>query len=148
MNSSLKDRLTEALDDEYKALAAYRKVIEKFGPIRPFVNIVEAEARHAAALLSLFERYGIPVPEDRWPERVTAPDTVEEACRSAVEAEYTIWRCTTACLPPPRNRMSAGFWKTFGPPPAIVICQLSNIVFKEIGKAAPPFAERDRCAGD
>ncbi|MBP1150095.1 DUF2202 domain-containing protein [Methylocaldum sp. RMAD-M] len=87
MNSSLKDRLTEALDDEYKALAAYRKVIEKFGPIRPFVNIVEAEARHAAALLSLFERYGIPVPEDRWPERVTAPDTVEEACRSAVEAE-------------------------------------------------------------
>jgi rubrerythrin len=87
MNSSLKDRLTEALDDEYKALAAYRKVIEKFGPIRPFVNIVEAEARHAAALLALFERYGIPVPEDRWPERVTAPDTVEEACRSAVEAE-------------------------------------------------------------
>ncbi|WP_434150845.1 ferritin-like domain-containing protein [Methylocaldum gracile subsp. desertum] len=87
MNSSLKDRLTEALDDEYKALAAYRKVIEKFGPIRPFVNIVEAEARHAAALLSLFERYGVPVPEDRWPERVTAPDTVEEACRSAVEAE-------------------------------------------------------------
>lgn len=87
MNSSLKDRLTEALDDEYKARAAYRKVIEKFGPIRPFVNIVEAEARHAAALLSLFERFGIPVPEDRWTDRVTAPNTVEEDCRGAVEAE-------------------------------------------------------------
>lgn len=87
MTSNLKDRLNEALDDEYKARATYRKVIENFGPIRPFVNIVEAEDRHAAALLSLFERYDIPVPEDLWPGRVRAPETVEQACRSAVEAE-------------------------------------------------------------
>jgi hypothetical protein len=45
--------LCEALDDEYKARATYRKVIEAFGPIRPFVNIVEAEDRHAKALLAL-----------------------------------------------------------------------------------------------
>lgn len=87
MNSNLKDRLTEALDDEYKARATYRKVIEKFGPIRPFINIVEAEERHVAALLTLFDRYGLPVPEDRWPASVTAPDTPAEACRCAVEAE-------------------------------------------------------------
>jgi rubrerythrin len=87
MTSNLKDRLTEALEDEYKARATYRKVIEKFGPVRPFANIVEAEERHIAALLSLFGRYGVPIPEDPWPGRVSVPDTLEEACRSAVEAE-------------------------------------------------------------
>ncbi|WP_202901145.1 ferritin family protein [Methylocaldum szegediense] len=39
---------------------AYRKIIEKFGPISPFINIVEAEERHVAALLSLFDRCGLP----------------------------------------------------------------------------------------
>jgi len=87
MTSNLKDRLTEALEDEYKARATYRKVIEKFGSVRPFVNIVEAEERHVAALLSLFGHYGIPAPEDHWPERVSVPDTVEQACCHAIEAE-------------------------------------------------------------
>jgi rubrerythrin len=87
MRSNLRDRLTEALQDEYKARATYRKVIEKFGPVRPFANIVEAEDRHVAALLALFEKHGEPVPEDRWPGRVAVPDTLAEACRNAVEAE-------------------------------------------------------------
>jgi hypothetical protein len=65
MNSNLGDRLTKALDDKYKARATYRKVIETRGPIRPFINMVEAEERHVAALLSLFGRYGLPVPADR-----------------------------------------------------------------------------------
>lgn len=42
--------LAEALDDEYKARATYAKVIERFGPVRPFVNIIKAEERHAQAL--------------------------------------------------------------------------------------------------
>jgi rubrerythrin len=87
MTSDLKDRLTEALEDEYKARATYQKVIEKFGLVRPFANIVEAEDRHVAALLSLFEQYRIPVPEDHWAARVTVPDTLAEACRKAIEAE-------------------------------------------------------------
>ena len=32
------DALTEALEDEYRARATYRKVIECFGPMQPFVN--------------------------------------------------------------------------------------------------------------
>lgn len=87
MASNLKDRLTEALEDEYKARATYRKVIERFGPVRPFVNIVESEERHAGALQALFGRYGLPVPEDHWPERVAVPETLGEACRNAAAAE-------------------------------------------------------------
>jgi len=79
--------LREALDDEFCARATYRKVIEAFGPVRPFVNIVEAEDRHAEALLALFAKFGIEPPEDTWPDRVTAPTTLADACRAAVEAE-------------------------------------------------------------
>ena len=81
------EALSEALDDEYKSLATYRKVIECFGPVRPFVNIVEAEDRHVAALLAQFRRLGATPPEDTWARRVKAPDSVEQACAEAVQAE-------------------------------------------------------------
>ena len=42
----------DALEDEYKARATYRKVIERFGRVRPFVNIIQAEERHIEALLA------------------------------------------------------------------------------------------------
>ncbi len=79
--------LSEALEDEYRARATYRKVIEAFGPVRPFVNIVEAEERHAKALFALFQAFGVEPPQDTWAERVTTPPTLAEACRMGVEAE-------------------------------------------------------------
>ena len=79
--------LREALIDEYQAIASYQKVIDAFGPVRPFVNIIEAERTHVQALLPLFERYGVPVPEDTSTTAVQVPSSILEACRSAVEAE-------------------------------------------------------------
>ena len=48
--------LSETLDDEYKSQETYAQVIRDFGEVRPFINIVMAEARHAVALLNLFEK--------------------------------------------------------------------------------------------
>lgn len=79
--------MREALDDEYKARATYRKIIETFGPVRPFVNIVEAEDRHVRALLDLFAAFGIAPPADPWPARVVAPASLREACAAGVQAE-------------------------------------------------------------
>jgi rubrerythrin len=79
--------LHEALEDEYRARATYRQIIEKFGPVRPFVNIVEAEGRHAEALLAQFHRLGIAPQPDTWPGRVMTPATLAEACAAAVQAE-------------------------------------------------------------
>lgn len=81
------EALSEALEDEYKARATYRKVIDRFGPVRPFVNIVEAEDRHVAALSSQFRRFGAVPPPDAWEARVEAPDTLAQACADAVRAE-------------------------------------------------------------
>ncbi len=87
MLDNLQNALVEALQDEYKARATYRLVISKFGLIRPFVNIIESEERHIQALLSLFRRYEIPIPVDNWPEQVTAPASLSEACQIGVQSE-------------------------------------------------------------
>lgn len=87
MPHDLEAVLTEALDDEYKARATYARVILKFGDIRPFTNILQAENRHVHALLPLFAKYGIPVPEDTWAERVASPRSLLEASRAGVQAE-------------------------------------------------------------
>lgn len=85
--SSVAEVLREALIDEYQAIAVYQKVIDAFGAVRPFVNIIEAERTHVQALLPLFERYGVPVPEDASTPPAAVPSSILEACRKAVEAE-------------------------------------------------------------
>ena len=87
MSMSLEEALKEALDDEYKARATYRAVLAAFGDVRPFVNIVESEERHIGALRRLFERYGIEMPGDLWPSRISVPESLEAACATAVEGE-------------------------------------------------------------
>jgi hypothetical protein len=84
---SLAEILNEALMDEIKARDTYRKIIDTYGPMRPFANIVEAEQRHIEMLLPLFERYGIPVPEARDPARIPVPGSLLEACEAVIRAE-------------------------------------------------------------
>jgi len=87
MDSATLAAMTEALDDEYKARATYEAVIDRFGPVRPFTNIIRAEDRHAAALERLFQKYAQPIPADRWAGQVIAPATLQEAYAAGVEAE-------------------------------------------------------------
>jgi len=87
MSETLSNVLIEAINDEYKACATYRLVISKFGEIRPFINIVEAESRHIEALLPLFKKYGITIPDDTWVSRIQVPDSIIDACRDGVQAE-------------------------------------------------------------
>lgn len=79
--------LREALEDEYKAIATYDQVIADFGPVRPFVNIREAERRHAAALIRLFRHFGVRVPPNAWAGRVERYASLAEACRAGVDGE-------------------------------------------------------------
>ncbi len=76
-----------ALDDEYHARATYQAVIEVFGPVQPFANIIESEQRHIEALLRQFARLGATPPPDGWTGRSPAPASFEAACHAAVTAE-------------------------------------------------------------
>ena len=87
MSKLLEAILTEALNDEYKARATYRLILNKFGDIPPFSNIVESESRHIEALSVLFHKYEIPIPNDTWQAKVEAPASILAACETGVEAE-------------------------------------------------------------
>jgi len=87
LDNTERQALEDALDDEYKAHTTYDQVIHDLGPVRPFVNIVDAETRHVSALLSLFEKYGIAAPPNRWPGKVPRFSSVHEACAAAVQGE-------------------------------------------------------------
>lgn len=79
--------LCEALDDEYKARTTYEQVIADFGPVRPFINIVDAEARHIQSLLALFEAHGVPAPPNRWLGKVERFSSIPIACAASIEGE-------------------------------------------------------------
>ena len=87
MTNTVSNVLFEAIHDEYKARAMYRQVIRTFGEIRPFINIVDAESRHIEALLPLFDKYNVVVPEDDWDSRIQTPQSILEACQAGVKAE-------------------------------------------------------------
>ncbi|MCA8896443.1 MAG: hypothetical protein KDA48_14385, partial [Amphiplicatus sp.] len=88
---NVRSAIETALDDEYHAEAFYKAVIDKFGPVRPFVNIVEAERRHARRLENLLSIYGLPIPQNSYETGAKsvgeAPETLREACEAGVKAE-------------------------------------------------------------
>jgi hypothetical protein len=79
--------LQEALDDEYKAWATYDQVIQDFGPIRPFINIRDAESRHIDALCQLYHEHGLTPPDNNWIGKAPRYDSVKSACAAGVQAE-------------------------------------------------------------
>jgi hypothetical protein len=87
LDAKTQQALIDAIQDEYKARALYQKVMEKFGAIRPFSNIIKAEEQHIAELKPLFEKYELDIPQDEWYEKVPEFATVQEACEAGVKAE-------------------------------------------------------------
>lgn len=90
IDNQAEQALMRALADEYNAEAFYAAVIETFGPVRPFSNIIEAERMHASALVDLMRGYGIDVPpNDKLGAQAVEVEvaTLKEACLMGVEAE-------------------------------------------------------------
>jgi len=78
--------LQAAITDERKALATYTSFMEKFGRVRPFVNIARAEEHHISMIKALYDKYGLEIPEDTSVVKA-APDTIQEACQLGSGAE-------------------------------------------------------------
>jgi rubrerythrin len=80
--------LVAALDDEYRAEAIYASVIKKFGEARPFINIIEAERRHAAMVKAEMDRLGISYTKTNpWLDKEHAPASLLDACQQGIIAE-------------------------------------------------------------
>lgn len=87
LDESEAEALIMALEDEYKAWSVYDQVVTDLGTARPFTNIQRAEESHIAALVTLFDRYGLDVPVNTWADNVPHFDTLADACQAGVQAE-------------------------------------------------------------
>ncbi|WP_319497169.1 DUF2202 domain-containing protein [uncultured Cohaesibacter sp.] len=85
------EALATALQDEYHAEAFYDAVMEKFGAVRPFANIIRAEQMHQAILIDSMTQYGVDIPANTELKsagiRAAVPVTLAEACAMGVTAE-------------------------------------------------------------
>ena len=84
---TLADMLTYAIQDEYLAYAEYDQILSDFGNVRPFTNIIRAEATHIEALLPLFAAYGITAPADEGADRAVSVKALTDAFQAGVTAE-------------------------------------------------------------
>ncbi len=64
-NISLAEALSYALEDKYLKQANFDYSIEKYGSIRPFVQIKIEDQHQMSMLLPLFKKYNIMLPKDR-----------------------------------------------------------------------------------
>lgn len=83
----LHQALQMSVYDEFRAEATYQRILERFGPVAPFRNIVHAETRHIQALLPLFYRHQVPIPINDWYPQVHPADTLTENCELGVAGE-------------------------------------------------------------
>jgi hypothetical protein len=87
LSSETSAALVMAINDEYKARTTYQAVLDKFGSVTPYANIVQSEATHIAALERLFNAYELPIPPDTYAGNIQAPVTLKDAAQTGIEAE-------------------------------------------------------------
>ena len=85
--AELEEMLTVLINDEYKARAEYVALVEEFGSVNPFVQLINAETMHVEALSNLFEAYDLDIPSDNGEDFAVVPSSLEEAYEIGVEAE-------------------------------------------------------------
>lgn len=76
---TLQEMLTYAMEDEMAAQNEYNAILDTFGTIRPFSNIVKAEQTHIDILLPLLQEYGVEVPESVGEAQIAVPDSIADA---------------------------------------------------------------------
>jgi hypothetical protein len=86
-NLTLEQMLVYAVQDEYLARAEYELIMEHYGEMRPFSNIIRAEEQHIARLVEIFDRYDLDLPEDTAGEHVVLPADLKAAFQTGVQAE-------------------------------------------------------------
>jgi hypothetical protein len=79
--------LTYAIQDEYLSRAEYELIIEEYGSIRPFTNIMAAEERHIEWVTDLLAEYGYSLPKDTAHRYVMLPEDLESSFETGIQAE-------------------------------------------------------------
>jgi len=84
---TLEKMITYAIQDEFLARAEYEHIINKYGDVKPFANIIKAEESHIAMLKPLFGKYNFSVPVDNAKDHLITPTDIKESLKTGVQAE-------------------------------------------------------------
>lgn len=75
-------------EGEFAALASYQAVLDEYGEVEPYATIMEAEARHADALIRQLDRMGVDTPtENPYLGLIAAPTDLTTAAAAWAEGE-------------------------------------------------------------
>jgi hypothetical protein len=85
--SEVQMAIDKAINDEYVAYSTYDAVIKKLGSVRPFSMIINAEEQHISRLKSIYTKYGIKIPSNKFLGTIKSPTTIKDACQTGVMAE-------------------------------------------------------------
>ncbi|MBU4439519.1 MAG: hypothetical protein KJ779_08135 [Firmicutes bacterium] len=84
---TLEEMLTYAIQDEYAAQAEYSGIIDTYGAVKPYRNIVTAEAKHINALIPLFGDSNLAVPVNDAKAQVVVSDFLKQSYEIGINAE-------------------------------------------------------------
>ncbi len=84
---TLNKMLSYAIQDEYAAEAEYEKIMEIYGDVRPYANIIKAEKQHISALIPLFEAKALAIPVNDAKNHLVIPSSLKESYTIGVDAE-------------------------------------------------------------
>ncbi len=72
---------------EYANIARYAAIIDKFGPVQPYVNVKAAEEQHISALVRQLQRFGAEIPANPYLGKTSAPADLVSAAKAGVTGE-------------------------------------------------------------
>ncbi len=84
---TLEAMLEYAIQDEYLARQEYESIIQEYGAINPFANIIKAEEYHIELLTGLYDDYDLTLPEDTAIDYVVVPESLDLTYEIGVQAE-------------------------------------------------------------
>lgn len=87
----VQEAVLEALvgvEGEYAAYATYDAILNEYGNVNPYANIMAAEAKHIDALKKILDQYGVAYPvENPYLGMIEAPESLAAAAQAGVDAE-------------------------------------------------------------
>ncbi len=84
---AINDMLRWAAEDEYLARGEYVAIMQKFGTMRPYSNIMAAEEQHLSWLRAEYQNRGLPFPADGSSASIVIPGDLKAAAQAGVDAE-------------------------------------------------------------
>ncbi len=87
----VEEAVLEALvgaEGEYAAYATYDAILEEYGNVNPYANIMAAEAKHIDALKEILDLYHVAYPDENpYLGMIEAPTSLAQAAQAGVDAE-------------------------------------------------------------